>query len=132
MVKKIKKGGNMPEVVVRYHKGNMTTQRIQTLSEELPKIVAEALCAPGDKHGKITAEDIVVRFVEHGAFDVGVMDLEINITTVDTPERKTNLQERTDLIATKIQSLDVFKNTLLGKGTHYVWVILIPSGFKVF
>ncbi|MEO5646428.1 MAG: hypothetical protein ABIO57_01490 [Candidatus Paceibacterota bacterium] len=122
----------MPEVTVRYVNSTLTSHTAKMLAAALQTIVAEALNVPGDEHGEITKNDIVVRFVAHNPFDIGVMNFEIDIVTVDIPARRKNLQERTEAIANKVRALTKDKDDG-PTGTHgYVWIILTQSGFKTF
>lgn len=84
------------------------------------------------KDGKLTVEEIEVRFREMGQHDINASDLMIEIFANDYPDRRANIQERTVAIAAGVRgylSTQGFLAPSVCGGTNFVWVLLAPAGF---
>lgn len=118
----------MPLVIVTRNPELLSDREAVEIGPLLQQIVAAALTC---EEGKLTQDDIEVRFREAGPLDVGVKKLQIEVIANDYLSRRINLQQRTEQIGHQLQVHGNLSRWLFGgKDTgNFVWVRLTPAGF---
>lgn len=100
------------------------------LRDILPKIIAEALSVPSVEQARLTPDEIEVKILEPGEFDVNTKNLEIVIFANYFPERQAILKQAVDcIISDLLRELDII---LMQRPSGFVWIRLAPAEFKEF
>lgn len=116
----------MPIILAKRNDENLIDDTTyQHLIAALPAIVAEALNAPDDINGELTADEIAVWDTDTPIPHYGIShyDLELVVLSHNFPSRLANLDERREMI---IQGTA----KLLPKGTSFfVWILCMPTSW---
>lgn len=118
----------MPLTILQYKADQDLDHVAHMLAVELPDIVAPALTLPqrAQLDGLVNPDDIIVWTLEGTPYDVNTNDFEIIIWAHDFPERRANLDERTEMILKGVRDFlsDYDRNV-----TGFVWILLQPTAF---
>ena len=114
----------MPLVLV-WAKDDIDERVTLELSNNLPKDVADALSCD-DPDGKLTADDVEVRFFNINPYDKSLNDIDVVIFANLYPDRQKNFEERKNAIANAI------KEILPPGNTVSIWVLVAPGAFSQF
>jgi hypothetical protein len=120
----------MPLVLVTANRTrfpSLTDAYLRPIGELITTWVANILTCD-DPGGKLTPNDIEVRFQDRSLLDVGGDQhaLEVIVFANDFPSRRQNLDERCR------QLQDYFKAALMPDLHGYVWIRLAPAAFVEF
>ncbi len=124
----------MPLVVVTRNPQVISDESLPGLAAVLRNAVAVCLAVEEDG-GSLTDDEIEVRFREPGPHDVNSLDLQIEIQANWFASRAANIDERVVYICEHVEDrwgeaphdVDLFT----GKRA-FVWVCLMPAGFRMF
>ena len=119
----------MPLVIVTRDPNTMNDAQALKLGPDLATIVAEALNAPNDEGGALTAKDIEVRFRDIGPLDLNASPLEIEVFANDYPSRKANLEDRVDRICRELRIHPSVPTCAIDDKGGFVWVFLGAAAF---
>ncbi len=96
---------------------------LRQLGQLLPDVVSEAVECPEEPWiGPAEVGDIEIRFRKKGAFDIGELNVAVEVRTKLFESRIRDRQRRADLIKTRISSL--------GLGNIGVWLILTEGAWS--
>ncbi len=118
----------MPLVTVRYKADKLPDNDLMGLGVVLRKTVRQALAVNGNTHARLAPEDIEVVFTAYGPHDLKEHDVGITVFANTYPERKENLADRREDIATNVSFFFRKSSPAI---TAYVWVILVDASFTV-
>ncbi len=114
----------MPVVFVTRDPSKVSDGRLILLRQKLPVVIAKNLSVP---EGALIPEDIELRFMDIGRFDVVKRPLEILIFANDYPARRESLEKRSQAIADAVAEIGQGKLT-----NFWVWILLGQGGFSKF
>jgi hypothetical protein len=104
------------------HDDTLNGQLLRRLGEVLPDMVAEAVDCPEEPWIAPPDEgDLEVRFRRKGEFDVGALNLVVEVRTRLLDSRIADKQRRADLIRDRLSTL--------GLGSIGVWLILAEGAW---
>lgn len=126
----------MPLTVVTARPGLLSEKAWDSISAYLQILIARSLNAPDDEGGKLTPDDIEIRYREIGPRDRNAAPFMVEVYANEFPSRKENLTERTLLIAAGIRTHPDVPSEVIGKDKPayergFVWVQLAPAGFEM-
>ena len=111
----------MPLVDV-IHDDTLDDALLRRLGEALPDIVAEAVDCPEEPWiGPPEEGDLEIRFRRKGEFDVGALNLVVEVRTKVLDSRLANKQRRADVIRDRLSTLSL--------GSIGVWLILAEGAW---
>ena len=104
------------------HSVTLDEQRLRHLGAALPDVVAEAVDCPEEPWlGPPRVGDIEIRFRRKGPFDVGDLDVVVEVCTKRFASRVEDWQRRAELIRDRLASLEL--------GTIGVWLVLAEAAW---
>lgn len=116
----------MPVVKVTLAGNGARESVIQSLQENLQRIVADALSVPGVENAKLVPEDVELEFENANPYNVG-KELHILVLANWFEERARNVQSRSTRISAEVSGL-LKKEEVHG----FVYVRLSEAGFSEF
>lgn len=122
----------MPLVTISRNKAKISDRLISDLIKDLPFIIARALNIDDNDAGKLNEKDIKIKVEDQGRYDINSLDFEVTIFANDYPERRTNLELRTQHIVAGIENWRKKSGYHVSKEESYVWVILGVGAFQKF
>ncbi|MCE9628858.1 MAG: hypothetical protein K8Q91_02560 [Candidatus Vogelbacteria bacterium] len=112
----------MPVAFVTRDPSKISDGLLLLLRQKLPVIIAQHLSVP---EGALTPEDIELRFMDIGRFDVVKRPLEILIFANDYPTRRESLEKRSQAITDDVSEMAPGRLT-----NFWVWILLGQGGFS--
>ena len=124
----------MPLVVVTRNPLVIPDESLPGLADVLRHAVAVCLNVD-EEGGSLTVDEIEVRFREPGPHDVNWLDLQIEVQANWFASRAANVEERAGFICEHVDDLweqaPIDVDLFTGKRA-FVWVCLMPAGFRMF
>jgi hypothetical protein len=108
----------------------MTDQECRALGEHLQQVIAQALDAPDDEGGRLTPEEIEVRFQIVSPRTINPSPFALEILANDYPSRKANLDYRVSRIARELRAFPTIPQSVIDDKGGFVWVLLGAGGFE--
>jgi hypothetical protein len=104
------------------HDDTLDAAFVRRLGEALPDIVSEAVDCPEEPWlGPLATGDLEIRFRRKGEFDVGGLNLIVEVRTKLFESRLADEQRRADLIRDRL--------SVLSPGAVGVWLILVDGAW---
>lgn len=120
----------MPLVTLTRDPKVISDQVVRKLRFDLQRYVANLLQCEGG--GELTADDIEIRVREPGPLDFNFVAFQVEVTASDLPDRRRNIQDRTQSLANLIADHPAMPKGVVNTSSAFVWVMLVQAGFVLF